>query len=143
MVSVKGRLWAVDQGKMQTETDMQTADHRHQKCIFCVIVIVTGTNLITNLTDMQARIQTLLSIWHFSSFNQAFVRWCYTYRDAPLVFNIWQTLCILFIEHGCLLFFKFTLASGVLLMQEFSRSIKARFLQVGKTFAKKLSRIFM
>ena len=32
---------------------------------------------------------------------------------------------------------------SVLLMQEFSVSIIARFLQVGKTFAKKISRIYM
>ena len=35
----------------------------------------------------------------------------------------------------------FDLASGVLLMQEFSVSIIARFLQVGKTFAKTILRI--
>ena len=38
---------------------------------------------------------------------------------------------------------KFTLASGVLLMQESSVSIIARFLHVGKTFTKKFSRIYM
>ena len=64
--------------------------------------------------------------------------WCYTCRDAPLVFNIWQPLCSLFVEHGCLLFFfKLTLASNVLLMQELSVSVIARFLQVGKTITKK------
>ena len=64
--------------------------------------------------------------------------WCYTCRDAPLVFNIWQPLCSLFVEHGCLLFFfKLTLASNVFLMQDFSVSVIARFLQVGKTLTKK------
>ena len=50
-------------------------------------------------------------------------------------------LCSLFVQHGCLLFSKFTLASGVLLMQKTSVSIIARFLHVGKTFTKKISRI--
>ena len=50
-------------------------------------------------------------------------------------------LCSLFVQHGCLLFSMFTLASGVLLMQETSVSIIARFLHVGKTFTKKISRI--
>ena len=35
------------------------------------------------------------------------------------------------------------MASGVLLVQEFSLSIIARFLHVGKTFAKNISRIYM
>ena len=63
----------------------------------------------------------------------------------PLLFSTYGGHCVhsLFVQHGCLLFFKFTLASGVLLMQEFSVSIIARFLQVGKTFAKKISRIYM
>ena len=36
----------------------------------------------------------------------------------------------------------FDLTSGVLLMQEFSVNVIARFLQVGKTFAKTISRIY-
>ena len=46
-------------------------------------------------------------------------------------------------KHGCLLFFKFTLASDVLLAQELSVSIIARFLHLGKTFAKKIWKIHM
>ena len=52
-------------------------------------------------------------------------------------------LCSLFVEHSCLLFVMFTLASGVLLVQEFSVSIIARFVQVGKTIVKKISIIYM
>ena len=42
-----------------------------------------------------------------------------------------------------MLFIEFILASGVLLIQEFCLSIIARFLHVGKTFVKKISRIYM
>ena len=101
-----------------------------------VIIIVSGTDLTINFIDEPLS-------WAFGislrTVNNPFLIWCYTHRDAPFVFNIWWLLCSLFVQHGCLLFFKFTLASGVLLVQEFSVSIihVARFLHVGKTFAKK------
>ena len=61
----------------------------------------------------------------------------------PLLFLTYGGHCVASVQHGCLLFSKFTLASSVLLMQESSVSIIARFLHVGKTFAKKISRIYM
>ena len=58
------------------------------------------------------------------------ISWCY--RNTAFVSKIWWPLCSLFVQHSCLLFFKFTLASGVLLVQGFSVSVTARFLQWGR-----------
>ena len=64
----------------------------------------------------------------------------------PLLFSTYGShcMCSLFVEHGCLLFFfELTLASNVLLMQEFSVSVLARFLQEEKAITRKISRIYM
>ena len=122
---------------------MRTAENRVQKHILCY------NNSIRHWSYHQfnwyAGPASKLS-WAFGislrTVNNPFLIWCYTHRDAPFVFNIWWLLCSLSVQHGCLLFFKFTLKSGVLLVQEFSVSIIARFLHVGKTFVKKISRIY-
>ena len=110
------------------------------KSIYYVIIIVSGTDLTTNFIDMRAPHQNspehlafLLELSIIHSLHGVI------HIGIPLfVFNIWWLLCSLSVQHGCLLFFQFTLASGVLLVQEFSVSIIARFLHVGKTFAKNL-----
>ena len=106
--------------------------------LFSSFVVLGG---LRGLCFQDTRPASLPSIWHFSSLNHPFLIRCYTHRDAPLV--LFWPLCSLVVQHGCLLFFKFTLASGVLLVQEFSLSIIEIFLHVGKTFAKKISRIYM
>ena len=135
IVSVK-RSWlrATDRGKMQTEIKMRTAHYRLQKYVLCYDNSIrqwSYLNLTTDFIDTRVLIwglnKTLASIWHFSSVNHAFLIWCYACRDAPLVFNIWRPLCSLFVEHGYLLFSKFTLASGALLEQKFNVSIIGRF----------------
>ena len=129
---------------------MPTAEYRVQKHILCY-----NYNSIRDWSYYQfhwyASPTSKLSrayIWHFYSVNHLFFIWCYAHRDTPFVFNIWWPLCGgLFVQHGCWLFskFKFTLVSGVLLslVQESSVSIITRFLRVGKTFTKKISRIYM
>ena len=60
-------------------------------------------------------------------------------KRCPSCFRhmIWRPLCGLFVEHGCLLFFKFTLANAVLLVQEFSARIMTRFLHVRRQLRRK------
>ena len=42
------------------------------------------------------------------------MRSLYGVIGMPLLFSkIWRPLCSLFVRHGCFLFFKFTLATGV------------------------------
>ena len=43
-------------------------------------------------------------------------------RMPDLFLKIWLSLCSLFIQHGCLLFFKFTLASGLFAHGVFARA---------------------
>ena len=69
----------------------------------------------THLTPISlicdARIKTPASIWRFASVNHVI--------GMPLLYSkIWRPLCSLFVRHGCFFFFffKFTLATGVLLV---------------------------
>ena len=61
----------------------------------------------------------------------------------PLLFLTYGGYFVASVQHGCFLFSQFTLVSGVLLMQESTVNNIARFLHVGKTFAKKIPRIYM
>ena len=98
VINVKRRLRTAEQGKMQTEIRIGTADYRLQKYILCYNLYPKPESKLSPAFGI-----SLLAIMHFL---------CGVKHVGMLLFfsDIWRPLYSLFLEHGCLLFFKFTLA---------------------------------